>query len=230
VINNTRLIKLGMDGVVAAVIEIVFTDGRSKPKIRSSFQPCPKLKLKTDQSYDVLLPICQTMLALILPQYMPLTSKNSCGSVTTMGKLICSMLKEALRQSFYNFEGDDSAENGNMDFMATKKVNAVILMGGNIRASEDYPEDAFFSLETLEAEIMPSEVVGFVDMPGHVLAAGIESIHSGPPIPGWFQYDDGITQDPVTKHVLTVSGKPIARNRIYCVATTKAKDLTNRQR
>jgi hypothetical protein len=113
--------------------------------------------------------------------------------------------------------------------LAKKKVDAVILMGGNIRANEDYPEDAFFSLETLEAEITPSEIVGFVDMPGHVLAAGIESTHSGPPNPGWFQYDDGITQDPVTKHVLTVSGKSIAPNRIYRVAT-KVKDLTNGQR
>jgi hypothetical protein len=65
-------------------------------------------------------------------------------------------------------------------------------------------------------------------MPGHVLAAGIEWTHSGPTIPGWFQYDGSITQDPVMKSVLTVSGKLIAPNRIYHVAT-KVKDLTNGQ-
>jgi 2',3'-cyclic-nucleotide 2'-phosphodiesterase (5'-nucleotidase family) len=235
-INNTRLIKPGMDGVTAAVIEIVFDATSSKPKIRSSFvetntfEPCPELKAKTDAAYDVLLPLRNTMLASILPQYLPLSSKNARGSVTTMGKLICSMLKEALRQSYYALEDDDSAENGpNMDFLSKKKVDAVILMGGNIRGNEDYPEDAFFSLETLEAEIKPDEVVGFVDMPGRVLAAGIEWTHRGDPIPGWFQYDDGITQDAATNRVTTVNGRPLDPNRVYRVAT-KIKDLTNGQR
>ena len=59
-------------------------------------------------------------------------------------------------------------------------------MGGNIRANEDYDDDAFFSLETLEAEVKPDEVVGIVEIPGRVLAAGIEATHAGPPIPGTF--------------------------------------------
>ena len=84
-----------------------------------------------------------------------------------MGQLICSMLKTALDQTVGN-------------------IDAVILMGGNIRANEDYDDTAFFSLETLEAEIKSDEVVGIVEIPGKVLAEGIESTHSGPPIPGWF--------------------------------------------
>jgi len=245
VINNTRLIKPGMDGVTAAVIEIIFdkNDYSKKPKIRSSFvetsmfEPCPELKAKTDAAYDVLLPLRNTMLASVLPQFLPLTSKNARGSVCTMGKLICSMLKESLRQSYHAKEDDDGSSSGSEDdedrnpFLSNKKkkkIDAVILMGGNIRGNEDYPDDAFFSLETLEAEIKPDEVLGFVDMPGHVMAAGIEFTHSGDPRPGWFQYDDGITQDPQTKKVLTVGGKPLEPNRVYRVAT-KIKDLTNGQ-
>jgi 2',3'-cyclic-nucleotide 2'-phosphodiesterase (5'-nucleotidase family) len=226
VINNTRLIKPGMDGVTAAVIEIVFDrDNNQNPKIRSSFvetntfEPCPTLKAKTDKAYDVLLPLKNTQLASILPQFLPLTSKNARGSTCTMGKLICSMLKQALWQSYYKGE----------DCNNSKKIDAVILMGGNIRGNEDYPEDAFFSLETLEAEIKPDEVIGFVDIPGHVLAAGIEYTHSGDPRPGWFQYDDGVTQEPGTNRVLTVGGKPLEPHRVYRVAT-KIKDLTNGQR
>jgi hypothetical protein len=246
-INNTRLIKPGMDGVHAAVIEIIF-DSRNpsqKPKIRSTFvpadkfEPCPVLKKKTDVAYDVLLPLRNTMLAQVLPQFLPLTSCNARGSVTTMGKLVCSMLKEALLQDFYKTEDDSSDDDGSNDGVATdhhnnvplmkKKIDAVILMGGNIRGNADYPDDAFFSLETLEAEIKSDEVVGFTEMPGSVLAAGIEVTHAGPPIPGWMQYDDGISQDPDTKKVLTVGGKPINPKRIYRVAT-KIKDLTNGQR
>ena len=136
-----------------------------------------------------------------------------------MGKLVCSMLKEALCQSQADNDGNESNH---------KKVDAVILMGGNIRGNEDYPDDAFFSLETLEAEIKPDEVVGFVDMPGKVLAQGIKATHGGDPFPGWYQYDDGIQQD---EHgtVTHVGGQPLDPNKTYRVAT-KIKDLTNGQR
>ena len=109
IIEKTRLIKPGMDGVHAAVIEIVFdkNDASAKPRIRSSFvemanfEPDPELKVNTDAAYNVLLPLRNTMLAQVLPQFFPLTSKNARGSVTTMGKLICSMLKQALLQEYY---------------------------------------------------------------------------------------------------------------------------------
>ena len=175
--NQTRLIKPGMDGIYATVLEIIFEEGQSKPKIRSNFvemasyDPDPILKAETDAAYDVLEPLRDTELAGILPQFKPLTSKNARGSLTTMGRLICSMLKTALQQTVGN-------------------IDAVCLMGGNIRANEDYDDDAFFSLETLEAEIKPEEVVGIVEIPGHVLAAGIEATHAGPPIPGKFPFDD----------------------------------------
>lgn len=216
-INNTRLIKPGMDGIYSGVVEIVFQKGNASPKIRSTFvetaqfKPCPLLKQKTDAAYDVLLPLRNTMLASVLPSFRPLSSKDARGSVTTMGKLICSILKQSLWQSPNNSNAD-----------------AVILMGGNIRGNEEYPDDAFFSLETLEAEIKSDEVIGYVDMPGHVLAAGIEATHAGDPIPGWFQYDDGISQDAKTGRVLTVGRKPLEPKKIYRVAT-KIKDLTNGQ-
>lgn len=223
-INNTRLIKPGMDGVFATVLEVVWdtSDSKCPPKIRSTFvetsrfEPCPVLKEKTDAAYDVLLPLRNTMLAGILPTFRPLTSKNARGSVCTMGKLVCSMLKQALWQTHFSTSRTNN-----------KPVDAVILMGGNIRGNEDYGEDSFFSLETLEAEIKSDEVIGFVDMPGHVLAAGIEATHAGDPIPGWFQYDDGIVEQ--DGKITMVGGKPLEADKIYRVAT-KIKDLTNGQR
>lgn len=55
------------------------------------------------------------------------------------------------------------------------------------RGGEDYPQGSFFSLETLEAEIKSDEVIGVVDIPGQVLAEGIEVTYAGDPIPGWMQ-------------------------------------------
>jgi 2',3'-cyclic-nucleotide 2'-phosphodiesterase (5'-nucleotidase family) len=224
IINGTRLIKPGMDGVYATVLELCWEDSAqagAKPKIRSTFvetakwEPCPELKKETDRAYDVLLPLRNTELSGILPAFEPLTSKNARGSVCTMGRLICSMLKASLEQTREPGES---------------KVDAVILMGGNIRGNEDYPPGSFFSLETLEAEIKSDEVIGVVPIPGTVLAEGIEATHAGDPIPGWMQYDDGIKEEETAdgKRVTTVAGKPLDPDRIYRVAT-KIRDLTNGQ-
>ena len=124
VVNGTRLIKPGMDGVYATVLELVWSaeaQPGDKPKIRSTFvetakwDPCPELKKQCDKAYNVLAPLRNTELAGIPPEYEPLTSKNARGSVCTMGRLICSMLKSSLEQT------RDPGE---------KKTDAVILMGG----------------------------------------------------------------------------------------------------
>jgi len=221
VINGTRLIKPGMDGEHCTVLEVIFKKGEAKPTIRSSFvdvskwNPNVELKEKTDRAYDVLLPLRNTELAGILPQYEPLTSKDARGSTCTMGKLICSMLKSSLDQT------------------QKTPVDAVVLMGGNIRGGEDYEPGSFFSLEMLEAEIKSDEVVGVVECPGDVLARGIEATHvEGTPRPGWFQYDDGVVEakceDGIHYRVTHIGGKPLDRSKMYRIAT-KISDLTNGQ-
>ena len=277
IINGTRLIKPGMDGVHAAVVEISWNDSSGtvtfsneqqrpqQPRIRNTFvelaassdyPPDPELKEQTDAAYNVLAPLRNTELAMILPQYRPLSSKNARGEVCTVGRLICGMIKASLEQTrtrrlrrrlnaaTATTEAVDNAQTTSstslsvsddglmsrrpVDDEEEEEVDAVILMGGNIRGGEDYPDDSFFSLEMLEAEIKPDEVVGVVQMPGYVLKAGIEVTHSGGPKPGWMQFDDGIQLDVTTKQVVTVACEPIDLNRSYRVAT-KISDLTNGQ-
>lgn len=221
VINGTRLIKPGMDGEHCTVLEVVFKKGDAKPKIRSTFvdvtkwTPNVELKVQTDRAYDVLLPLRNTELAGILPQYEPLSSKDARSSVCTMGKLVCSLLKSALDQT------------------QKTPIDAVVLMGGNIRGGEDYEDGSFFSLEMLEAEIKSDEVIGIVEVPGEVLAKGIEYTHvEGVPRPGWFQYDDGVVElkceDGVHYRVTHVGGRPLDPTKMYRIAT-KISDLTNGQ-
>ena len=211
-IDGTRILKPGQDAVKATVLEIKWCLGDAEPTIGAQFVPtgnfqrCPKLWRRTRESYNVLLPLRHSELMSIPSQFMPLSSCNARGSVCSMGRLICSLLQTAL------------------------EVDAVLLMGGNIRGNEDYADASFFSMETLLQEIKEDEVVGIVSMPGYVLAAGIEATHAGAPIPGWFQFDIGVNKHGGNVHdnrqpITTVGGKPIEPNRLYRVAT-KVKDLT----
>jgi len=219
VVEGTRLLKPGLDGVYATILELSWDDASSssRPTVRAKFvktadwEPDAELQLENERAYDALLPLRNTELARVPPTFTPLSSVGSRGRVCTMGKFICSLLKSSLNVS-----------RRQRDHM----VDAVLLMGGNIRGGTDYPLGSFFSLEALEAEIKPDETVGVVKMPGWLLADGITATHAGDPIPGWVQYDDGVKQEGLV--ITHVGGTEIEPDRIYRVAT-KISDLTNGQ-
>ena len=209
VIDGSYLIKPGMNGDYATVLEIEWDDIEVKDptKIAATFvkvdawEPDPVLHEENERAYDALIPLRNTELASVPKSFEPLTSNNSRGSTCTMGKYICTLLKNAMNISRRQIQSS---------------VDAVLLMGGNIRGNADYPEGSFFSMEALEAEVKSNEVVGVVPMPGWLLSAGVQATHSGDPIPGWMQYDDGIQQDE-TGAVTHVNGERLEENRIYRV-------------
>lgn len=225
VVEGTRLLKPGLDGIYATVLELSWDDESSEtgPKVFATFVKCSdweadeELEEINERAYDALLPLRNTELARVPPAFEPLSSTNSRGRVCTMGSLICSLLRSSLNVS---------RRQRNL------LVDAVLLMGGNIRGGTDYEVGSFFSLEALEAEIKSDETIAVINMPGSVLAEGIAATHSGDPIPGWMQYDIGVREEyfddgrpPVVTHV---GGLPIEKDRIYRVAT-KISDLTNNQ-
>lgn len=224
VVEGTRLLKPGMDAVYATVLEISWPNSEaigSEPTIQATFvktsdwEPEPVLAEECERAYDALEPLRNTELARVPPSFEPLSSVNSRGAVTTMGQYLCTLLRSSLNVSRRQ---------------RAQIVDAVVLMGGNIRGGTDYPKGSYFSLEALEAEIKGDEVIAVVPMPGWLLAEGIQATHSGDPIPGWMQYDNGVFEDfsqspPV---VTQVRGRPIVDDQIYRVAT-KISDLTNGQ-
>jgi hypothetical protein len=222
VVDGTRLLKPGMNAVYSTVLEISWPDAKSeKPTIRARFVKCedwepdPVLAEENERAYDALAPLRNTELARVPPTFEPLSSSGSRESVCTMGMYICSLIKSALNVSRRQ---------------RSLQVDAVLLMGGNIRGNADYDIGSFFSLEALEAEIKSDENVAVVPMPGWLIAEGIQATHAGDPIPGWMQYDVGVKEDysqnpPVVTHI---NGKQIEPDRVYRVAT-KIGDLTNGQ-
>lgn len=228
VVDGTRLLKPGMNAEYATLLEISWADAaQDKPAIRAKFVKCsdwepnPVAAEQNERAYDALLPLANTELATVPASFKPLSSNGSRDSVCTMGKFICSLLRTSLNVSRRQRQ---------------HKVDAVLLMGGNIRGNADYDDDDFFSMKALEAEIKSDEVVAVVPMPGWLLAKGIEATHAGDPIPGWMQYDEGILEEEVVvpedgttaTRVTHVAGEPLDPERIYRVYT-KISDLTNGQ-
>jgi len=224
VVEGTRLLKPGLDAIYATVLEMSWADAESSktPAVRATFVKCadwaPDAQLAEEctRAYDALLPLRNTELARVPASFEPLSSRDSRGRVTSMGQFICSLLRSSLNVEFRQ---------------RAHLVDAVLLMGGNIRGGTDYPKGSFFSLEALEAEIKADETVGVVPMPGWLLSEGVCATHAGDPIPGWMQFDTGVVEgvDADGKLAIThVAGEPIDLNRVYRVAT-KVGDLTNGQ-
>lgn len=223
VVEGTRLLKPGMDAIYATVLEMSWSskDAGRRPSVKATFaktsdwKPEPLLQEENERAYDVLMPLRNTELARVPPSFEPLSSADARGQTCTMGKFVCTLLRSSLNAS------------GRQRWHL---VDAVLLMGGNIRAGVDYPVGSFFSLEALEAEVKSDEVVAVVPMPGWLLSKGVGETHSGDPIPGWMQYDEGIVEDNTVSppRVTDVRGRPIEMDHVYRVAT-KISDLTNGQ-
>lgn len=221
-VNGTRLLKPGMNAVYSTMLQISWEDETTvSPMIRAKFveiddyMPDPKLDQENEGAYDALEPLRNTELARVPPLFEPLSSNDSRGSVCTMGTYICSLLKSSMSVTRRQ---------------RRHRIDAVLLMGGNIRGNADYKRGSYFSLEMLESEIKGNEVIAVVEMPGWLLLEGVQATHCGEPKPGWMQYDIGIEEDTsVTPPVVTkVNGKAIQRDKIYRIAT-KISDLTNGQ-
>ncbi|CAE7254447.1 unnamed protein product [Symbiodinium natans] len=217
VVEGTRLLKPGQDAHYATVLEIGWeSPSDSAPSVTAEFARVadwpadPEMVREAERSYAVLDPLRNTELCTIPAKFRPLSSVGPRERVTTMGGFICTIIRDAL--------------NSHRD--ADHHVDAVLLMGGNIRGSREYMPDAFFSLEALEAEIKEDEVLGIVDMPGWLVMEGVKATR-GEPKPGWFQYDDGVRED-ANNSVLEVAGRAVDPSRTYRVAT-KIVDLTNGQ-
>jgi hypothetical protein len=70
----------------------------------------------------------------------------------------------------------------------------VLIKGGNIRGGRDYGHHEYFTLEMLKSEMMETQEIFVVDLPGAILRVGLrETWHA--PNPGWFQIDDKVLLD-----------------------------------
>lgn len=210
-VEGTRLLKPGLDGHKAWLIDITWRSGYGdcKPEIQAelltvkNWPADPELVKLANKAYSVLDPLRRTQLAKIPSTYRPLTSFNARGCRVSMGTYLLSRIRDAL--NMYDPLG------------GVASCDCAMLKGGNVRGGKDYSEDEHLNLEVLQSELEETKIIVTVPVPGFVLKVGLRETYYAPN-PGWMQYDDGVELD-ADGFVTHVGGQPIDLGRVYKVAS-----------
>jgi len=209
IVNGTRLLKPGMDGHYAVVLDLFWdsVEANSTPRIEAStipvtdYEPDPNLLAELDKAYAVLRPLLKTELATIPESFNPLTSLGPRERRVTMATYLLTQLRNALNMDTENYPDH---------------CDCVIVKGGNIRGERDYDSNKF-SLEGLRSEMQEEEGVHIFMVPGRILRGGLRESWTAPG-PGWMQYDDSVEIDD-KGYVTHIGGAPLDAKRMYRVGS-----------
>ena len=207
--EGSRLLKPGMDGHYAVVVDLIWesSSSASTPTIEVStipvadYAPDPELEIEVKKAYSVLDPLLKTDLATIPETYSPLSSRGVREHRATMATYLCTQVRHALNLETENYEDH---------------CDCVMIRGGNIRGERDY-SDFKFTLEGLNTEIGSGKSIHIFLVPGQVLLEGVKETWNNPN-PGWMQYDDGVNVDN-DGNIISISGAPLDKEKVYRVGS-----------
>ena len=183
VINVTRLLKPGMDGHHAIILDLIWdsVQAESTPTIQAStipvsdFTPDPDLAQEASKAYSILDSLVNTHLSIIPEKYSPLTSRGVLEGRASMATYLCTQLRVALNLGTEKYE---------------KGCDCVMIKGGKFRGEREY-ESRNFTLEALKTELTKDEGVHIFRIPGHILQKGVKETWKCPNS-AWIQYDDKV--------------------------------------
>lgn len=210
-IEGTRLLKPGLDGHKAVILDLTWPSATSSKLPTISYEivtakdwPADeKLQKTAEEAYAVLEPLKRTQLAKVSHSYRPLHSVQARAQRTTMGTYLLSRIRDAM--------------NMDMPVGSPRYVDCALLKGGNIRGGREYSDDEHINLEVLQTELEETKEIVVVQCPGSVLKVGLRETF-GVPNPGWMQYDDEVILDE-DGYVTKIAGEPLDENRMYKVAS-----------
>jgi 2',3'-cyclic-nucleotide 2'-phosphodiesterase (5'-nucleotidase family) len=214
-IKGSRVIKTGMDGENAAIIDITWNiDGEScttVPEIAvdmmltTTFHPDSELKKKV-RCHERILHELEVAKIFRFDQWLPdaseafKTKDNRLGP-TNGSQVICSILRMGLR------------------------AQCCLINSGNIRGGKVYPkEQEWFAWSDLKAEIPFTVEMCAMAIPGHVLEETIKYSRrltkEDPPLSSgaYLQVCSQIDYDDDAQKILNIQGKPFDPDRLYLTA------------
>jgi 2',3'-cyclic-nucleotide 2'-phosphodiesterase (5'-nucleotidase family) len=202
-VGETWIVKAGSDAVNAVVVDLEWPAEAASPDAPvisaklvpvAGFVENAALRARVDGHMAAVRALAHATL-MTIPLGQPLSSVGVRAHQTTLGTLLCSLMRDAF--------GADAA----------------IMNGGGIRAAREYA--ARFTYADLETEVpFPNEIV-VARLPGRVLAEAIVASRAHAPLEsgGFLQVDDGTIVESGT--VTRVAGAPLDPERDYCVALVR---------
>ncbi|ORY48445.1 Metallo-dependent phosphatase [Rhizoclosmatium globosum] len=198
-LQDSQIIKVGMDATNFAIVEITWTEGNPKPVVDISLKKTTEypenedIKAAAAKHESVLISLKKSVLCKI-PSGVTLSSKDMRLRPVSMGFFICNLVRAAL------------------------KTDVAILNGGTIRGNMDYdPSKTDFTFLDLETELPFKTPLVSVELPGQIINDMIIVSRIGNK-GSYFQTCDAITTDPSTNAIITICNAPLDPTRIYTVA------------
>ncbi len=201
-VEGTWIVNTGQNASHAAVVDVAWTAGGAPPQVSLRLDAVADYPEDADLRARVELHMAKVhalegVTLRSLAQGEVLSSVGTRSRQTTMGTLVCSSLRDALR------------------------ADACLFNGGGIRGSREY--EGRFTFGHLKGELPFDNEVVVVRLPGRVLADAIASSRAKAPVEsgGFLQVDDALLvsgRDPVVTHV---AGAPFDPDRDYRVAIVR---------
>lgn len=202
-VGSTWIVKAGSDAVNAVIVDLAWPIEEGSPdgptvsaRLVSvdDFAENAELRARVDAHMTAVHALAHATL-MTIPGGTTLSSVGTRVRQTTLGTLICSLLRDSFG------------------------AHGAIMNGGGIRGASEYSKR--FTYADLKTEVpFPNEVV-VARLPGWLLAEAVTASRAQAPAEsgGFLQVDDGIiVESGVVTHV---AGAPLDREREYCVALVR---------
>lgn len=195
-IDGTWIVKAGSDATHAVVVDVDLATGRAKVRLEAvaSHREDAAVRAVVDRHMARVRELEQATLLKLAPGQR-LSSIGTRTRQTTMGTLVCSLLRDALH------------------------AEACLFNGGGIRGSREYTDR--FTYGDLKAEVPFDNEVVVALLPGSVVRDAVKASRSRAPAEsaGFLQVDDRTAT--VSDEVTLLAGSPIDPARDYRVALVR---------
>jgi 2',3'-cyclic-nucleotide 2'-phosphodiesterase (5'-nucleotidase family) len=197
-VEGVWIVKAGMDAANAVVVDLAW-DGDAMPKVRAKLEAVAGyaedaavralVDARMSRVHDL-----ETATLMTLPPNETLSSVGTRATQTSLGALVCSLVRDAL------------------------DAEACIFNGGGIRGAREYRDR--FTYGDLKHEVPFDNEVVVASLPGRVLRDAI--VHSRAKAPaesgGFLQVDDRVVAN---GDVIAIAGTPLDEERTYEVALVR---------
>jgi len=199
-IGVTHIVKAGLDADHAVIVDLYF-DTPQSPRVTTKLVPSasvpedPNMRERVNGHMRAVHEL-EAATLIHLEQDQTLSSEGTRRSQTSLGTLLATVLRNALR------------------------ADVALFNGGGIRANKTYRER--FTYGDLKGEVPFDNEAVVVNLPGSVIADAVKASRAHAPLEsgGFLQVDEGVVVD-AENRVLEIAGASFSADKTYRVALVR---------